>query len=482
MEEAGFDALKGKIVKGVFALTSRTFILQIIAFVSNLALTILLAPAVYGIFFVVSALISFLGYFSDVGLAAALIQKKDDPTLDELRTVFTIQQLLVSALMIIGLMNSTRVGMFYNLTQEGIFLFQALLISFFLSSLKTIPSVLLERKLEFNRLVLPQILETLAFYLVAVGMAWAGWGVTSFAWAALARGIVGLFSMYIISPWRVGFAFSFATMKHLVKFGVPFQMNSLLALAKDDLMTLFLGKILSFTQLGYIGWAKKWAEVPLRLIMDSVVRVTFPAYARLQHNKHILGRAIEKSIFFLSLCILPATTLLVFAISPLVYIIPKYIKWEPALISFYIFAASSVLAAYSSTLVNALNAIGRIKTTLVLMIVWTVLTWILIPILIKLIGFNGVALSILVISCTFFIPILLLKNEVKFKVLPFVYKPLIASLIMALPIVFFLTQLKNIFILGALLLGDILLYLVISYVWMRKDILPYLPGFLRKYA
>jgi PST family polysaccharide transporter len=342
--------------------------------------------------------------------------------------------------------------------------------------------VLLERRLEFQKLVLPQILETLAFYLVAILLAGRGAGVASFAWAALARGVVGLIAISVISPWRIGVAWSFPTVKHLLKFGVPFQTNSLLALVKDDLMTLFLGKILPFTQLGYIGWAKKWAEVPLRLIMDSIVRVTFPAYARLQHDKKTLSKAIEKSIFFLSFFIIPSTIILVFAISPLVYIIPKYIKWEPALASFYIFAISSIFAAYSSTLINALNAIGKIKTTLLLMVVWTALTWILIPISVTLIGFTGVSISILLISSTAFIPILILKKEVKFHVFPHVYKPIIASAAFTIPTLIIMNQLKNVYVLVPVLTLDLLIYCVIAFMLMKNEILPYLPEFIKKHA
>ena len=41
-------------------------------------LTIFLTPAVFGLFYVVSAIVAFLGYFSDVGRSAALIQKKNN--------------------------------------------------------------------------------------------------------------------------------------------------------------------------------------------------------------------------------------------------------------------------------------------------------------------------------------------------------------------------------------------------------------------
>ena len=124
-------------------------------------------------------------------------------------------------------------------------------------------------------------------------------GVVSFAWAAIARGVVGLIAIYVVSPWQVRIGISKDALKHLLSFGTPFQINSILALVKDDLMIIFLGKMLPFSEIGYIGWAKKWAEVHLRLIMDSVIRVTFPAYSRLAADKNILAKALEQSLFFL---------------------------------------------------------------------------------------------------------------------------------------------------------------------------------------
>ncbi|MCJ7740378.1 oligosaccharide flippase family protein, partial [Candidatus Microgenomates bacterium] len=413
MQETEFTEIKGKIVGGVFALTTRTFVLQIISFTATFILTILLSPAVFGVFFVVSAVISFLSYFSDIGLAAALIQQKEEPSQDELACVFTLQQLLVGMIVVIALLFSPAFGKFYRLDGDGVFLLQLLLLSFFLSSLKTIPSILLERKLEFSRLVLPQILETASFYLVAIVLAVAGVGIRSFAWAALTRGLVGLIAIYVISPWRIRIKISLKPIEKLISFGIPFQVNSMLALVKDDLMTIFLGKILPFSQLGYLGWAKKWAEAPLRLIMDSVIRVTFPAYARLQGNKEMLGKAIRKSFFFLALFVFPATVILIACINPMVHLIPKYGKWEPALVPFYLFAFSSVFAAFSSPLVNALNAVGKIKKTLLLMIMWTILTWILTPALSLLMGFTGVSAAAFIISFTGVIPIIMMKRYVK---------------------------------------------------------------------
>lgn len=479
MDEGDIGAFKGKLIRGVMALTARTFILQLISFGSTFILTILLSPSIFGVFFVVSAVISFLSYFSDFGLAAALIQKKDDPTRDELVSTFTLQQVLVGSICIAAFILSPYFGKYYGLNRDGVFLLQALLVSFFLSSLKTVPSILLERKLKFELLVIPQILETAAFYFVAILFAYRGGGIVSFAYAAIIRGIIGLIAIYIISPWQIGIGFSYSSVKHLLNFGIPFQANSLLALVKDDLMTLFLGKILPLSQIGYLGWAKKWAEAPLRLIMDNIIRVTFPAYARLQERKEILGKAIGKSFFFLGLFIFPTSLLLILFINPMVNLIPKYIKWQPAVFAFYMYTFSAILSAFSSPLVNALNAIGKIKTTLVLMVFWTVLTWLLVPLLSLKLGYNGAALASLIISLTAVIPIFLMRRTVYFPVIKNLIKPVFATAAMGIPTFFILTIGLRWEIVITALSSGVIIYIALILFFMKEEMSPYLLKFFK---
>lgn len=394
------EQLKRKSIVGVVALTTRTFILQVIAFSATFLLTLFLTPEIFGIFYVVSAIISFLTYFSDIGLAAALVQKKEDVSREDLATTFAIQQALVLLLVVGSLLFSSQIAGFYKLNSAGLWLFRALSISFFLSSLKTIPSVLLERKLAFDKLVVPQVLETLGFYGVAVMLAWRGFGIESFTWAVLVRGVVGLVAIYVVEPWVPSWQFSMASARHLMRFGIPFQLNSFLALLKDDLLTVYLGKVLPFSQVGYIGWAKKWAEVPLRLIMDSVIRVTFPAFSRMQHDKELLVKALEKTVYGLSVAILPISAGLLFFVGPMVHVIPRYLKWEPALVSFYFFVGAAVLAALSTPLVNAINAVGKIKISLRLMVFWTASTWLLTITLLPVLKFNGFSVALFIIGCS----------------------------------------------------------------------------------
>ncbi|MEK7573056.1 MAG: oligosaccharide flippase family protein [Patescibacteria group bacterium] len=471
MQDVDIAIIKKRSIRGIFALTYRTLAVQVLGFAANFILTIFLSPSVFGVYFVVSAAIAFLSYFSDIGLAAALIQKKDEISDDDLKTTFTIQQILVVLVVLISLLASGFIKSFYSLDSSGIFLFQALVIAFFLSSLKTIPSIILERKLEFGKLVIPQIVESLVFNIIVVVLAIKGFGMTSFAIAVLARGAVGLIAIYLISPWKVRLGISKESAKKLLSFGIPFQANSFIAFLKDDLLIAYLGKVLPIAQVGYIGFAQKWAFMPLRLIMDNVIRITFPSFSRLQGNKNLLGQAVEKSIFGSALIVLPSLAGLVIMAPYFIKIIPKYDKWEPAIFSLAFFALNGCLSSISTPLTNALNAIGKIKITLYLMVFWTISTWALTPILIMLMGYNGVAVASFIISLSVVIVVYISKKYIEFNVSS-VFYPFLASLVMSIFIYFLMRVLpiNIVTIFSGIALGAIL-YFVLIFLMAKRMVI-----------
>ena len=471
-EEIDLQTVKVRAIKGVAALTGRTFLLQIISFFGFFLLTVFLGQEEIGLFFAISELVAILGYFSDVGLAAALIQKKEKPSVKDIRSTFTIQQILVLSLLIIIFCLSPWLRRFYHINSSGFFLLVSLLIGFFLSSLKTIPSVLLERRLKFDLLVVVEIVESLLFYGLAVFLAWRGWGVVSYAWAVLARGIVGVILIYRFSPWPVGLAFEKDSLRHLLKFGVPYQANTFLAVIKDRLMNVFLWKIVGAAGVGILGWAQKWAQMPLRFLMDAVMKVTFPAYARMQENKEELKKAVEKTLFFLSLLIFPLLVGIAVLAQPLVHLIPKYEKWEIALIALYLFLINSFWAAVTTPLMNALTAVGKIRTVFKLMVMWTVLTWIIYPVLAIKYGFNGVALGAALVSFSSTIAIWLTKKYIDFKFFEPLLKPTVGCLFMGFSLFFLRNFLPlNIFSLILMIFFGGLLYGVLVFLMVGKSLI-----------
>lgn len=470
-EELTTEVVAKRATSGAAILTLRTIFIQVISFFANALLTIFLEPSQYGVFFLVSAVINFLAYFSDIGFAAALIQKKEGLTKEDLRTVFTAQQILIFLLLIIVFLASPLIKGFYKFNEESIFLLWALTFSLFTSSLKTIPSVLMERRLEFNKLVIPQIVETIVFNIVVVYLAFKGYGVTSFTIAVLLRAISGLITTYIIQPWLPAIAFSTHSFKSILKFGIPYQTNALLAMVKDDGMTLFLGSLIGPSGVGLLGWAQKWAYAPLRFFMDQVIKVTFPAFSRLQDNKKELSSVVSKSIFFVCLFVFPMLILLILLAPSLTQVIPKYSKWSPALMALTLISITSGFAAVTTPITNMLNAIGKISLTFKFMIMWTLLTWLFIPPLALLYGVNGVAIGISIIGVSSILPLIKAKEYVDINYFAIVGKPIIGSTLMGI-LIFTLRGILPVSflsIIGMLILG-IVSYIVLLFI-LEPDLL-----------
>lgn len=470
--EISLDTVKKRAVKGVVVLTGRTFLLSVLSLVATGFLTVFLEPSEFGIFWIVSAVVNFLAYFSDIGLAAALIQKKEKVDREDLKTTFTVQQILVLLLLLILFFGRNIISNYYSLSSEGLLLLFVLGFSLFLSSLKTIPSVLLERELEFGKLVIPQVLENLTYNIVAVFLAWKGFGIRSFTYAVLLRGIVGLVSIYILRPWLPGFALVKKSFKKLLKFGLPYQANTLLATIKDDGMTAVLGGILGTTGIGLLGWAQKWGQAPLRFFMDHVIKVTFPAFSRMQDEKEHLKNSLERSVFFICFLVFPMLAGLLALAPLLVEIIPRYEKWRPALTPLFLIGINTIFAAVTTQLTNLLNSIGKIKTTFKLMIMWTVLTWVSVPYLSIKHGVNGAALGYALVSVSSLVAIYITRKYVKFSLSNSAIKPLLSSLIMFIGIILLRNRLATSITSFWILLGfGGILYFALTYLLIGSSII-----------
>lgn len=472
MESIESNQIKRRSIKGILALTARTIVLQVINFIGYFFVTIFLGRSEFGLFILVSAVIDILCYFSDIGLAAALVQKKDEPTIKEIRSTFSIQQILVLLIIGILLIISPLLRQFYHLDKEGMLLLYSFTFAFFLSSLKTIPSILLERKLEFTKVIIPQFIETISFNFIVVTLAWRGFGIKSYTFAVLTRGILGTLTLYLIAPWKIGLNFSFKVLKRLLKFGVPYQVNTLLAVVKDKFMILLLGRIIGTEGIALIGWAEKWATMPLRYFLDNTTKVAFPTFARLQHDKPRLKIAIEKTLYFLSILIFPALIGISLVAQPLVKVIPRYLKWQPALVPLYLYAFASLWGSLAVFLTTIFNAIGKIKITFKLMILWTTLTWIFTPFLVLRIGFLGVPVAVVLVNITSFIGIFIVRKYINIDIFSQIKGPFLASLLMLISIMF-TKQYIPLTILGVLLMiiMGVVIYITLILILDKKRIL-----------
>ena len=261
-------------------------------------------------------------------------------------------------------------------------------------------------------------------------MAWKGFGIMSFAYAVVARGIVGVVTIYLLEPWRPGFAFSRSSLGGLFKFGVPYQINQLIAVVKDRGVTLALGAVVGTSGVGYLGTAERASQISLRQFLDPITKVTFPAFARMQGHRDELANSVTRSLMVITFFVFPSAVGIWLTAPLIIKVIPNYAKWEPSLVPLGFMTVNVLFAAVTTQLTNMLSAIGKIKTVSKLIAMWAILTILLVPGLGHLYGINGAALGYALVSSTSVIAIAIAKTYVNFSLSQSVLKTGVATLVM----------------------------------------------------
>ena len=431
-----FKTLKKKALRGIFTLTFRRLLLKVIDTFGLIYLARLLSQDTFGIFGIISFVVfTFLSFFSDVGLGAALIQKEHLED-DDLRTTFTVQQILVTALLLLAWFSAPYISAFYGLGGQGTWLVRILSVSLFVTSFKTVPSILLERELRFELLVIPEVVETIVYNGIAVVLASQGYGVWSLVIAVLARTVLGAIVLNLIKRWPIGWKLNRRSMAELLHFGVPYQLNSILALIKDNITPTVIAYWYGPAAVGFVNIAQNIASRPME-ISTIVSRITFPTYSRIQTDKERLKRWIEKSIHLMSVLYFPAIIGLIVTARPILEYLyaDKSDKWLPALSTLLWFLLAAVPVVITTTYTNALYAIGRPKVVLALMVLYTVLTWGIGLPLIRILGYQGIAVTVAIITYTT-LPLVLreINRVVAINTLGMTWRPLFASLLMGITV------------------------------------------------
>lgn len=468
--EDNFQALKAKSLAGIGSLIKRQVATKVIYLVATVILARLLTPQSFGIYAIIAFMVQFFSTFGDVGLGAALIQKKGTLSREELATTFWLQQALVwtVALLVFALAPLAKL-IYPQLPANAIWMLRVMVIAFVIASLKTIPAILLERDIRFDRIAQVDVVESLSFYGFAVIFAWLGLDVWSFIYAALARSILSVITVYLISPWRPERAFRFSCISELVRFGVPYQGNNVLAFIKDAVTPLFVGTYAGPAAVGYVNWARNFAFAPL-MISEAFGRVAFPAFSRIQDNKELLGRTIERSIRMMTLIMFPVTALVV-ALAPELTHLVYTDKWLPGIPTFYYYCTSPAGIGVFLPLYIGILSLGNARIILLLVSGLVVFEWGIGVPCVMYFGFVGVAMTqpITVSIFTFLYKAILAKNGVRVNLTRNILPQLFAAVLAGIAIKLLAMKLVvNFVILGALLLAGGFAYLLMLLA-VKKD-------------
>jgi len=427
MTPAGAPGLRGRTLRSFLLLGGQKAIAIAVTAGGAIALARLLTPEVFGLYAILSFVIALGVRFSELGLGAALIQRRDLDAVGGLGAAFTatlgLALLLGAAIAGAGPLVARWPGVSADVTAPLRWL--ALLVV--LSALRMPASVLLERRLAYLPLTIAETADTVVFNTVAIAAALAGAGLWSFVFGALAARAVNLAVLWSVTRWRPAFHWHWRDLAPVLKFGILFQGSILINIAGDAVVPTFVAAWSGVAAVGLLNWAVLLAYMPTQVVTIAG-RVLFPALSTLQADAARFAVATERALNRVTTLLYPAAALLLAGAEPVVRLVFGEV-WVPAVPAVRCFCLSAIIGGTSTILVHALYSLGRADLVFRLNLAGAVLLWAMTVVLVPWLGFVGFAVASAALACGgVSYAALSLRRLIPLRVLPAVQVPLVASL------------------------------------------------------
>jgi O-antigen/teichoic acid export membrane protein len=423
----GDSGLRGRILAGGGALIARQGYVRVLQIAGTIALARILTPQDFGFYVMVSLFVTLLGTIGDLGVAGSLIQRSEDPTEHELASAFGLQAALALGLGGLMLLLAGILTALLGLPSDAANLLRLLAVASIITGLRTIPTVLMERHLEFGRLAIAEAAQASVFQGTAVTLAVLGRGVLSFGIAAVFASLTAAVLVYLLRPWRPRISFDRSVMRSLLLFGLPYQGAGFVSFVKDALNPLFVGSLSGPVTVGLVNWASTLVTYPL-LVLSVMNRLYFPAFARLRMFPGRL-EPIAEAVIRWNVSVAVATLIPYVLAAPFWTTVIFGSQWLPAVPVVYLLAATVPLAAAAAPGMSVLNAFGRSDVVFAFTFAWMAISWIVGVPAILAFGMVGYGIASVVVTCSAPLFFAAVKRSLNFAIWPSVLAALGAAVV-----------------------------------------------------
>ena len=383
--------LAKKAAYGIAWVTLSTMLIRVFNFVTKIILARLLAPADFGLLAIGLLTINSMGLFRDLGFGAALIYKKDDSDHTAANTAFILLPIVASLLFVLSYLSAPYIALFFdNVAVESIV--RVLALTFIISSFGTIPSMLLEKELEFRKKLLPETVPAAGYACVTIGLALHGYGIWSLVYGQIVSAVLMSVLIWMVSDWRPTFRFDREVAGELFGYGKHIMGASVVIFLITNIDDAIVGRMLGMEALGFYTIAYTISNLPATQITHLVSRVMFPVYSKLQDDQDALRNAYLKTLKYVSMLSIPAA-FGIFVIAPDFVSVVLGDKWMPAVPALQVLCIFGMIRSIKATFGPIFQATGNPKIIRDIALLKLVLMLILIFPLTYKYGILGTALA-----------------------------------------------------------------------------------------
>lgn len=462
------ETLSQRVVRSSFWVFSLRIVEQGLSLIRLFIIARVLAPHDFGLMGIAMLALSILETFTQSGFQQALIQKKEK-TEEYLNTAWTFLIIRSFIIFIVLYFMAPYAAVFFN-APEAKTITQLIGISTILQAFTNIGIIYFQKEIEFNKQFFYQLSGTLADFIVAVTAAIILRNVWALIFGVLAGNLARVVVSYIIHPYRPRLEFDKEKFKELFTFGKWIFWSSIIMFFLVQGDSIFIGKLLGATALGYYQMAYRIANMPATEISRVISSITFPAYAKIQNDAKALREAYIK--------VLQVTTFISFPLTGMIIVLaPEFIKitlgekWIPVIPLIQALSLYGLIRSINALTGSFFQGKGEPYIITKLQFFQLIIMYILIYPLTNLYGTLGTVFTIIIPSlliCIYLTWYLLRITDIKFYVfIKYLYIPFIGTLFIILPKLISYMFYNNYYIFFITLVGGIASYLLFTNIAIK---------------
>lgn len=344
---------------------------QLVSLVVTIVLARLLTPDDYGILAIVNVFVAIGDALVAGGFGIALVQKKDSDDMD-FNSICWVSVLISVLLYAVLFICAPSISVFYE-NKALTLITRVLGIRLVFSAMNSIQQAYIQKKLLFRKNCIIATFGAVISGIMGITMALAGAGVWALIVQNLSSVIITTVILYFSIEWKPRFQCAMSSVKEMWGYGSKVFLATTVDTLKDNIRTLVVGKVFSSADLAYYNQGKRFPQLLVNDIVNSVGRVLLPVFSEQQDD-------LSKNKDYMRLSIRVSSFILLPLIFGLIGIADNFIllflteKWMPCVPYLRILSLVYVTRSVNTILKNALLAIGKSGVNLFHEIVTSVLT------------------------------------------------------------------------------------------------------------
>ncbi len=295
--------LKNKVVTALRWTAGARILAQLVTWAITIVVIRLLSPSDYGLMAMSMAVIALLNLLNEMGMGAAVIQKRALSD-SQLRSVFSL--ILVVNVTLYGVLwlSAKPLAIFFS-EDRLIPVIRVLGLQFILMGISIIPQSLLEKALDFKARSVVEFVAALIGSGVTLVLALQEFDVWSLVYGNLARVAVRAIGFNILRPYLKAPTLSLRGIGSIASFGGWVTIERILWYVYTEADIFIIGRALGNDLLGIYSVARHLASLPAQKLNAAITQVSLPAFSAVQGEKEQFARYFIKATRMMSIVAVP---------------------------------------------------------------------------------------------------------------------------------------------------------------------------------